>query len=88
MKKIQSEDSVKKYQSSGLINGGVYALEVEPFLKKSFPETFSFEKDYLEIEYVFGNIPGLVSEAYFIDIGVPEDYMRAQTELPKAIIDY
>lgn len=80
--------SEKKYQSSGLINGGVYALKVESFVKKSFPETFSFEKDYLEPECVKGNILGLVSDAYFIDIGVPEDYQRAQKELPEAIINY
>jgi len=71
----------KKYQSSGLVNGGVYALRVESFIQKSFPETFSFEKDYLEPECLKGNILGLVSDAYFIDIGVPEDYQRAQQEL-------
>jgi D-glycero-alpha-D-manno-heptose 1-phosphate guanylyltransferase len=73
--------SEKKYQSSGYINGGVYALKVEPFLQNSYPETFSFENDYLEKECIKGNILGLVSDAYFIDIGVPEDYLRAQHEL-------
>jgi D-glycero-alpha-D-manno-heptose 1-phosphate guanylyltransferase len=73
--------SEKKYQSTGNINGGVYALGAGSFLQKSFPEIFSFEKDYLEKECVKGNILGLVSDAYFIDIGVPEDYQRAQHEL-------
>ena len=73
--------SEKKYQSSGLINGGVYALKTESLMQKSFPETFSFEKDYLEPECVKGNILGLVSDAYFIDIGVPEDYRKAQYEI-------
>jgi D-glycero-alpha-D-manno-heptose 1-phosphate guanylyltransferase len=73
--------SEKKYQSTGNINGGVYALNVGSFLQKSFPEVFSFEKDYLEKECQKGNILGLVSDAYFIDIGVPEDYQRAQHEL-------
>lgn len=77
--------SEKKYQSSGLINGGVYALKVEPFVQKSFPETFSFEKDFLETECVKGNILGVVSDAYFIDIGLPGDYLLAQKELPDAI---
>ncbi len=80
--------SEKKYQSSGLINGGVYALKVESFVKKTFPEIFSFEKDYLEPACVKGNILGLVSDAYFIDIGVPEDYQRAQNELPVETINY
>ncbi|HEY4935717.1 MAG TPA: nucleotidyltransferase family protein [Puia sp.] len=79
--------SEKKQQSDGLINGGVYALMTESFLQKSFPSAFSFEKDYLEKEYVKGNILGLVSDAYFIDIGIPEDYVKAQTELPKSIIN-
>ena len=78
--------SEKKYQSNGLINGGVYALNVESFLQKSFPAMFSFEKDYLETECLKGDILGLVSDAYFIDIGVPEDYNRAQTELPAQLL--
>jgi D-glycero-alpha-D-manno-heptose 1-phosphate guanylyltransferase len=73
--------SEKKYQSTGNINGGVYALRVKSFLRKSFPDIFSFEKDYLEKESEKGNILGLVSDEYFIDIGVPEDYLRAQHEL-------
>ena len=73
--------SEKKYYREGLINGGVYALSVAPFLQKSFPPVFSFEKDYLEKQYRGRQIWGMVSDAYFIDIGVPEDYERAQTEM-------
>jgi len=71
----------KKYRKEGLINGGVYALSVEPFLQKSFPRNFSFERDYLEKEYRRAKFLALVSDAYFIDIGIPEDYQRAQEEL-------
>jgi D-glycero-alpha-D-manno-heptose 1-phosphate guanylyltransferase len=38
----------KQFYESGLINGGIYALQVEAFLKEGLPEKFSFEKDYLE----------------------------------------
>lgn len=79
--------SEKKYMKSGLINGGVYALNVKNFLNKSFPETFSFEKDYLENEYSTGKIYGMISDAYFIDIGIPEDYQQAQKELIQHISD-
>lgn len=85
----------KQYYQSGLINGGVYALNVENFLQEIFPEKFSFEKDYLE-KNVFQqtNLPyrqtgkkhrffGLIQEEYFIDIGIPEDYNKAQVELLK-----
>jgi D-glycero-alpha-D-manno-heptose 1-phosphate guanylyltransferase len=80
--------SEKRYQSAGYINGGVYALSTQPFLQKPFPDVFSFEKDYLEKEYMQGNILGFLSDAYFIDIGIPEDYLRAQKELPLSIINY
>jgi D-glycero-alpha-D-manno-heptose 1-phosphate guanylyltransferase len=38
----------KQYYNSGLINGGVYALDREAFLRGRWPPVFSFEKDYLE----------------------------------------
>lgn len=73
--------SEKRFMESGLINGGVYALNTGNFLSKTFPPAFSFEKDYLEKEYPTGKIYGMISDAYFIDIGIPEDFHRAQTEL-------
>ena len=79
--------SEKKYIEGGLINGGVYALNVKNFLTKSFPATFSFEKDYLEKGYSTGKIYGMISDAYFIDIGIPEDYQQAQKELIQHITD-
>lgn len=71
----------KQYYEAGLINGGVYALNVNRFTSLSFPEKFSFEKDYLETYYQQEGFYGFVSEGYFIDIGIPADYQRAQTEL-------
>lgn len=78
----------KQFYESGLINGGVYALNIEKFLQENLPEKFSFEKDYLEkeISHDKGKKPklyGIVQDTYFIDIGIPEDYQRAQTELKK-----
>lgn len=70
----------KQYFEHGLINGGMYALHVPSFLNKNLPARFSFEKDYLEQFYTEGLIMGQVQDAYFIDIGIPEDYERAQAE--------
>jgi len=71
----------KKYTVSGNINGGVYLLNRHTFLKEHFPGKFSFEEDYLA-EYADKHvIAGQVQDAYFIDIGIPEDYTRAQEEL-------
>lgn len=70
----------KQYFESGLINGGIYALDISEFLQKNFPMKFSFEKEYLEKFYEEGKFYGKKSDAYFIDIGIPEDYNKAQAE--------
>ncbi|NOT90497.1 nucleotidyltransferase family protein [Ferruginibacter sp.] len=71
----------KRFCQNGLINGGVYALNVKNFLKENLPEVFSFEKDYLERLFSIRAIFGLKYTTHFIDIGIPEDYERAQIEL-------
>ena len=71
----------KKYYSSGLINGGVYALQLDSFMHLPFPEKFSFEKEYLETYYQSEKMMGLIQDEYFIDIGIPEDFERASQEL-------
>jgi D-glycero-alpha-D-manno-heptose 1-phosphate guanylyltransferase len=78
----------KQWYQSGLINGGVYALNVEKFLEESLPEKFSFEKEYLE-KNIFpvdenSKLYGIIQDEYFIDIGIPEDYERAQEELKES----
>lgn len=75
----------KQFYTSGLINGGTYVLNVERFLAEKFPEKFSFEKDYLERNTT--DIYGSVENGYFIDIGIPEYYSRAQTELQSPPLD-
>lgn len=71
----------KQFRTEGLINGGVYLLNREKENLSAFPEKFSFEKDFLEQETGKGTLQGYVSDTYFIDIGIPEDYYRAQNEL-------
>ena len=66
----------------GLINGGVYAIDRSLLDLSGLPEKFSFEKDVLEPGAAKGQIGGWVSDAYFIDIGVPEDYETAQWAIP------
>jgi D-glycero-alpha-D-manno-heptose 1-phosphate guanylyltransferase len=77
----------KKPYRSGMINGGVYALNAPSFLKLPFPEKFSFEKDFLEKYVGSEKLMGIPDDAYFIDIGIPEDYQRAGTELPALFKD-
>ncbi len=71
----------KKAYREGLINGGVYALDRDSFLREDLPAVFSFEKDYLEQVLESRRIYGLVQDGYFIDIGIPEDYRRVQTAI-------
>ena len=71
----------KQAYHSGLINGGVYALDRENFLHEDLPAIFSFEKDYLEKSLETRRIFGLEQQGFFIDIGIPEDYTRVQTAI-------
>ena len=71
----------KQWYEKGLINGGVYALHAGKFLSENLPLKFSFEKEYLENYFTKRKMYGLVQDEYFIDIGIPEDYHQAQSEL-------
>ena len=68
----------KQYREEGLINGGVYMISREPFLDRMLPGKCSFEKDYLEKYSAEHRFYGYVSDPYFIDIGIPADFEKAQ----------
>lgn len=67
---------------SGLINSGVYLLSPRLFDGHDLAAAFSLERDFLPLAARQGRIGAFVTDGWFIDIGVPEDYHRAQTELP------
>ena len=67
----------KRPCAEGLINGGVYAIDLRSGLFDGLPDKFSFERQVLEPQCARGRLCGLVQNGYFIDIGVPEDYARA-----------
>jgi len=74
----------KKYSSEGMINGGVYILKRVVLSGAEFKTKFSFEKDFLEkYSGVFALYGFPFADSFFIDIGVPEDYARAQDELAR-----
>ena len=73
----------KKHCAEGLVNGGVYALDRDLFRGLELPEKFSFEEAVLEPLAAAGKVAGKVFDGYFIDIGIPADYARAQQELPE-----
>lgn len=77
----------KQFYKEGTINGGLYILNTDKFLDEEFPSKFSFEKDYLEKLFRERRIYGIVQDQYFIDIGIPEDFNRANKEFEQPPLD-
>ncbi len=73
----------KKILEQGLINGGMYVLYKNSFKILPLGNKFSFEKDYLEKYLNEHNMFGLVSDTYFLDIGIPTDYEKAKLDFPE-----
>ncbi len=67
----------------GLINAGCYVLPPDIALDFPSDEAFSLEQDFLAAAVARSPFRLFVSRGYFIDIGVPEDYARAQRELAR-----
>jgi D-glycero-alpha-D-manno-heptose 1-phosphate guanylyltransferase len=75
----------KEFCGKGLINGGTYLLSKEWLNKNASAIKYSFEKDILEKVVDNDNISYYISDEYFIDIGIPEDYLKASAELPDLV---
>ena len=69
----------KKATAQGVINGGVYLMD-KNFLNNITEQTFSLENDILENVILEKQLFAFINEGYFIDIGVPADYNRAQKD--------
>jgi D-glycero-alpha-D-manno-heptose 1-phosphate guanylyltransferase len=74
----------KGIKVEGLINSGTYLLDRQKFLDRNLPTKFSLESDYLAAICKEGAIRGVACDVPFIDIGVPEDYVKAQTYIPNS----
>jgi D-glycero-alpha-D-manno-heptose 1-phosphate guanylyltransferase len=70
----------KGYDGAGLINGGIYYLRSSA-LDALTSKKFSFETDFLSLKHSDQSVYGLPFDDYFIDIGIPTDLQRAQSEL-------
>ncbi len=68
----------KRPGGDGLINAGSYFLSAQALDSLPDEVSFSFEKQVLEPAIALGRVGALVETAAFIDIGVPEDFHRAQ----------
>lgn len=65
---------------AGDINGGIYMINRSWLFNQDLPSKFSFEKELMQPMAGDPSFYGLSFNTYFIDIGVPEDYYRAQEE--------
>ncbi len=68
----------KSFTKAGYINGGIYAVNKDMFHKNNCRGKFSFENDLLHKTIDNLNIYPFIGDGYFIDIGIPEDYQKAQ----------
>lgn len=71
----------KGMAGAGLINAGCYVLPVAILNGFAHGQAFSLETDFLAKTVGAQRIDVFVTNGHFIDIGVPEDYARAQSEL-------
>ncbi len=68
-------------EKPGIINAGVYILNRSVFMKETpAGKAFSIEKDHFEKHVTKLKLNGFIFNGYFIDIGIPSDYQRAQHE--------
>lgn len=74
----------KGYRESGNINGGIYLASKNIFDSYELDEKFSFE-EFMQVNFDKLKISVKVFENYFIDIGIPEDYEKAQSEIKNHI---
>ncbi len=70
----------QEHAGKGYINGGVYIIEKQFLMEPEFRGKFSIEKDCFEQYYSDSRLFGFPSKGYFLDIGIPEDYQKAQDE--------
>lgn len=66
----------KAFCKRGLINGGIYYLCSE--ILEDYPKVFSLENECFPELLKTGQIAAFESAGYFIDIGIPEDFEKAQ----------
>ena len=69
----------KQYCESGDINGGVYCINKQR-IEWPTEDKFSMEKDVFEPSVSKKNMYAFDFGGYFIDIGIPEDYAKANKD--------
>jgi D-glycero-alpha-D-manno-heptose 1-phosphate guanylyltransferase len=79
-RRITGFEEKKEGAGPGYINGGVYIIEKLFLMEPEFRGRFSIEKDCFERLFPEAGFYGFPSDGYFLDIGIPADYKKAQDE--------
>lgn len=70
----------KKFQERGYINCGYIIINKNILMNMPLNIPFSFEKDFLFLNLSKLKVLAFVANAYFIDIGIPEDFTKANLD--------
>jgi D-glycero-alpha-D-manno-heptose 1-phosphate guanylyltransferase len=68
-----------------IINSGIYIINKNFFEENTPIGNFSIEDDFFTHIPSSKKLKGIILEGYFIDIGIPEDYYKADRELPLVV---
>ena len=82
------KDQVQENRIDGYINSGVYSVKkeiLEPYYKTWEEEPISLENRIIPELVEHGKVYGLPIGGKFIDIGVPQDYVKAQKIIPQVL---
>lgn len=81
--KLVTSFGEKSSSAPGFINAGIYDIPKDFMFDRDLIIPFSFEARVLP-EMTNKNLFVSVAGNFFIDIGIKEDFIRAQTEIPKS----
>ena len=70
----------KSGEGAGVINAGCYVFP-RPLLEKMTRDSFSLESDFLMKAVTLQHFDVFITSGAFIDIGIPEEFERAQVDL-------
>jgi D,D-heptose 1,7-bisphosphate phosphatase len=69
--------------TAGLINAGIYLFDRR--ILSAVTAVCSLERDVMPRLAQRGALRGTLADGYFIDIGIPDDFARAQQEMPNVL---
>lgn len=70
-------------KDSGYINGGIYLINKNFYQNLNLGEKFSIERNCFEMIYKTEKLFGFHCNEYFLDIGIPDDFNKAQHEFKR-----